>query len=199
MGCLPLTGGNAEPSRGLHSAALASQGPGRGRERKEGLSRPAPRRQGSEPRSAIHGLPIEADLASSQCQALLLVPVPCPFSCKAGFPGDQIAAQPVAPRPRIRAKGAGVLCSLQMDGLCSPGLGASHPFLLSPALPWVTGGLMSVGCNAQAPLCWSRDFSCSQQALRPGWGCVSFEAPAPVAQGLPPGLLASPPCFVPLA
>lgn len=62
--------------QGLHPAAAASKAQQGGRRRRALVPQP--------PGGGL--LPLEADRAGGQCQALLLVPVPCPLSCKAGTP-----------------------------------------------------------------------------------------------------------------
>lgn len=77
MEYLPPSVALQSQAAGTPPCSCSLEGPAR-REEAEGSSPTAPRTQGL--------LPLEADRAGGQCQALLLVPVPCPLSCKAGTP-----------------------------------------------------------------------------------------------------------------
>lgn len=135
--------------------------PGRGGRRK-----PAPRRWGSGPSWPSAAVTWQAVRTSDYAHASVLCLL------QAWAPGDQIAARPVAVGPEVRAEGAGVPCSPQVDGLPR----APPPFLPVPCSAWLTGGPA-----LQAPLGWARGES-TWPGQGEAWRFLDQFCPIPAAE-----------------
>lgn len=133
--------------QGLHPAAAASKAQQGGRRRRALVPQP--------PGGGL--LPLEADRAGGQCQALLLVPVPCPLSCKAGTPSfphqTKLQLGPLLRLPGAKTALVSVANSRWAVCVVLPWGTSFRP------VPWVAGGSAPAGCITQDPLCWPWDFS----------------------------------------
>ena len=142
--------------QGLHPAAAASKAQQGGRRRRALVPQP--------PGGGL--LPLEADRAGGQCQALLLVPVPCPLSCKAGTPSfphqTKLQLGPLLRLPGAKTALVSVANSRWAVCVVLPWGTSFRP------VPWVAGGSAPAGCITQDPLCWPWDFSRDSLFARQG-------------------------------